>query len=94
MLICAGENYAESQFCSLEAQHTLKQKKPFIPILIDDYQPKGWLDFMFGQRFYFRVTAHTVDAQWPAISKEIHRILSARQGKNALGGWGEHAEWD
>ena len=39
VLVCVTEKYKESNFCRLEAEYLIQQKKPFVPILMQ----KGWI---------------------------------------------------
>lgn len=43
VLICMTEKYKESPNCRLEGEYCNQQKKPFIPLLMQDkYRPNGW----------------------------------------------------
>lgn len=43
VLICMTEQYKDSANCRLEGEYCNQQKKPFIPLLMQDkYRPNGW----------------------------------------------------
>lgn len=43
VLVCMTEKYKESPNCRLEGEYCNQQKKPFIPLLMQDkYRPNGW----------------------------------------------------
>lgn len=49
VLMCVTEKYKESNYCRLEAEYLLQQKKPFIPIFLQPgYKPNGWLGLLIG----------------------------------------------
>lgn len=49
VLVCVTEKYKESNFCRLEAEYVLQQKKSFIPLFLQPgYKPNGWLGLLIG----------------------------------------------
>jgi len=52
VLFCVTKKYKESNFCRLEAEYALQQKKPFIPLIMErGYKADGWLGILIGTRY-------------------------------------------
>lgn len=50
VLMCVTEKYKESNFCRLEAEYLIQQKKPYIPLFLQPgYKPNGWLGLVIGK---------------------------------------------
>ena len=49
ILMCITSKYKESNFCRLEAEYLIQQKKLFIPLIMEKgYKPDGWLGIILG----------------------------------------------
>jgi len=60
VIIGLSSQYKESQACRTEAEYAYKLKKPMICLLAEDnYQPKGWLGALLGNKFWYSPWTHT-----------------------------------
>ncbi|XP_048584283.1 uncharacterized protein LOC5504951 [Nematostella vectensis] len=54
VLMCASRKYKDSVNCRSEAEYAYTQKKPIVPLMMENgYKPDGWLGMIMGSKLYF-----------------------------------------
>jgi len=75
VLICMSEKYKDSPNCRLEGEYTNKNKKLFIPLMMQqNYTPKGWLGIMLGSKLWF---SFEDDTNWEKKMCSLIKELTA-----------------
>jgi len=58
VLVAASSNYKLSANCRMEAEYSMAQKKPIIPLLAEDnYKADGWLGLMISGKLYYNISS-------------------------------------
>jgi len=88
VVICLSPAYKESANCRLEAQYALQLKKPIVPLMmVDSYQPDGWLGLILGSMLWFDVSRELGSEEFGAGCAGLLRELE-HQGVVTAGGAG------
>jgi len=78
VLVCMSQKYQESQNCRLEAEYSLQQTKPIIPLVFQEkWRPSGWLGMLLGAKMYFDFTTGDFNARIDEVAKELERHVNA-----------------
>ena len=81
-VVCYGisEAYKESTNCRMEAQYAFQQQKDMVPLMLEDYRPKGWLGMILGVRLWYGFYGTTLGSEGAFEEKmgELCRELGAR----------------
>jgi len=75
VLVCMTKKYKESPNCRSEAEYTMALKKQFIPLILEDYKPDGWLGFMLGTKLYYKIDEANFETKMNNVFKELGGLI-------------------
>ena len=76
VLVCVTEKYKESNFCRLEAEYLVQQKKPYVPLLMQKgYKPDGWLGIILGSRIFIDFTKLEFNKAMIDLKRNLSLVL-------------------
>jgi len=78
LLICASQPYQNSRACRTEAEYCYQLKKPFIPLMVEDKRPTGWLGALLGSQLYIDFSKEAnFDAKFQELVKTLQKHIKA-----------------
>jgi hypothetical protein len=81
-LVCISKAYKESANCRLEGQYISALQVPWIPLMMEEGRPNGWLGLMLGSKLYYQFYGPVVEDE-AAYSQKFGEML--RELKNKIG---------
>lgn len=77
IVYCLSKGYMDSDNCQSEASYANQQKKPMLPLLVDEeYTPNGWLATLLGSNRPINFFASTTEATFNENMKIVASALS------------------
>ncbi|XP_045182816.2 uncharacterized protein LOC123541422 isoform X1 [Mercenaria mercenaria] len=78
VLLCYSRNYKDSQYCQSEAEYAYNQRKPIIPLKMEQgYKPDGWLGILLGEKYFVEFSGkYDFNDKVKDLFKEIRGTLA------------------
>jgi len=93
------EKYKQSANCRLEAEYSVNQNKPIVPLIMEKgYKPDGWLGIILGSKIVIDFTKYEFDECFNRLLKELVQHckaddqLKAKANETKTSGQGNNKE--